>query len=718
MDKVPGYGKPDKPLSDTRKPLTPAQKKSRAEFLKNYKQQHKRTLSLTTGKVVKTEESAKTKKSEWTDKMRGKLNVLLAKQNAGISKVSSLIADVHEMFGKRGYQHGDKQVIAKAVSQQPLDKQRTIAQNTAALLVKIADPLTVTVFNDILDAAAPVLETETHPLLFIPQVPAAKPHPTLATSGPPKVQEPKQHISYLYNPLFGKELRVWHHNGKLATKSFVDALKGGDPDNKVTTFRKLRTIIKEVTDKTNHADVEELDGWIDMALKERSKQEVQTILQSVKTGFDEAGRIYDAVSLRLVRRAELLLKKMEDSEANWNARGAKQTNAVVEALLTGDPKNLKAAFYDPGFGTPEKGKNPRLYDTIKEKIGNNDPAKERASFDSWVGKALRGRSIDDLQTILKSVAANAETEVCPRGGVFQELERALYQNIEERKQAEQFVRTVVTQGDISSAAGTFEKRVRAITGSDSQLTHARMSALIAENLEKLSPDERSRLEEGCADLPAYAGVTALRAALGMSDPKAIENLFVELAAGDPSEAGTKRLRTAYRLAQDQLRFGTSKEIESRIAAALKNLTPQQTIAIAKLHEKLRVGGNLDVLLTTHISAAVSAVVPKYFVEEYLVHGRTPFEALELLEKVVFSVVGLHGNSMERVYADLGHAIRPALLELTAEQLSKLSRLNISQAGTHVAFSFSEKVWERIGELQKELENKYLLPQPLNIPGQN
>jgi len=54
---------PNSPPSDVRKTLTPDEKKNRAEFLKKFRQEHKRTLSLTAG-IVKTETPAKTKKSE------------------------------------------------------------------------------------------------------------------------------------------------------------------------------------------------------------------------------------------------------------------------------------------------------------------------------------------------------------------------------------------------------------------------------------------------------------------------------------------------------------------------------------------------------------------------------------------------------------------------------------------------------------------------------
>jgi hypothetical protein len=87
MAKIPGGFESKATLSDTRKALTPTEKQSRANFLKNYQQQHKRTLSLTSG-IVKTEGPPKADKTGWTDTMRRRFNILLDELNAGVLSVS------------------------------------------------------------------------------------------------------------------------------------------------------------------------------------------------------------------------------------------------------------------------------------------------------------------------------------------------------------------------------------------------------------------------------------------------------------------------------------------------------------------------------------------------------------------------------------------------------------------------------------------------------
>jgi len=238
--------------------------------------------------------------------------------------------------------------------------------------------------------------------------------------------------------------------------------------------------------------------------------------------------------------------------------------------------------------------------------------------------------------------------------------------------------------------------------------------LIAADLAKLPTIVIAQLKERCADLPAYRGVTALRFCLGMADHKAVDSLFLELSKGDRSEAGMTRLRAVYRLAEDQLATETGKETETRIRAALKDLIVQKTILIAARHQELPFGGNLHELLVTHLCSAVSAAAPRHFVNEYLNHGRTPFDVLALLEKVVFSFVGLNSNSIGQVNAALVHAIRAALGDLTEQELGELARLDFSPAGKEVAVAFDNQIQARIGALKDELANKYLLPQPVNL----
>jgi hypothetical protein len=790
-------------------PKAPSQK-TKDKRAQLQRQQHTRSLSLqnpptkvslkTPDKPVKTEPPAKTNQLEWTDKMRVRFNILLAKLNSGLLSVSDFIDSVRGMFGKRLYQHGDRQRIDHLVSEQPLNNRGNIARNMEALLPNIPhNSLAAMIGNDILAAAAPgkaemskltddllkglanesatapdvidmvhqlfgttfhaddqefikskvwnkapnyeviaseaarlaprvddftaavlgvIKEAAVHGLeaqtsIFMPQYPA-KPSPAPATSVPPTVTKGNPIPP---NPLTGNKLRYWDHRGTQAMKAFLDVLSGTDKQAKVDAYyygtksvKGLHGVIKEVTDKTGHADVTELDGWIDYTLKGRSRQEIASIVKSLTEGFGAQGDIYTNVRARLVRRAELLLKSMEDSEPDWNARGAAHTKRVIAALRNGSTAELKGAFFDPGFGKASYGKNPGLYEFIKQIVPNGNEARERACFDKWLGKALRGCTFSELADIWRTIEINRENPECPRTGVFTTFEQVLQQQIEERKGAVQFVRTVLTNGDVDAAAHTFEKRVKAIARGDSQLMHARMSALIAENLEKLSADERSRVKERCADLHPYPAATAMRAALGMSDPKAIDNLFVKLKAGDLSGS-----RAAFRLAQDQLRLGTRQEIKSQIETALKDLTVQQTIVIAKTYERIRIGQGLDELLMGPISSTVSAVVPAYFLDEYLIHGRAPFDALEVLEDVVVSNIQLNSNSPGRLNAALGDAIAPALGDLTDQELNELMGLDWSKASKDIEDAFSEQVRKLREEREKELANKYLLPQPVVIP---
>jgi len=126
-------------------------------------------------------------------------------------------------------------------------------------------------------------------------------------------------------------------------------------------------------------------------------------------------------------------------------------------------------------------------------------------------------------------------------------------------------------------ADEFSAAVRKGTLHDGRLMVRRMSLLIAADLEKLSFEEITRLQERCADLPAYPGMTALRRHLGMVGPKAVDNLLVELARQDNGKAGQERLIARYRLAEDQIRVQDSDEIASRITAFLATFTSQDTI---------------------------------------------------------------------------------------------------------------------------------------------
>ena len=805
MAKIPGGFESKATLSDTRKTLTPTEKQSRANFLKNYQRQHKRTLSLTSG-IVKTEEPPKADQTGWTDTMRRRFNILLDKLNAGSPSVSDLTAGVHRLFGKRGYQHGDRQIMADFVSQLPPERQMNIAKTTEALIPKTHDPLTKIVFNDIHDAA----ERAEHLQLFIPQG-APKVSPTLATSGPATVKTPQEPVraegprkavmdkwtdallgaladgsatasnvkdvvhqlfgealaagdkefieskvsnkaskckeiadraallasqvddpltkavlgiinkaalnsldfqnlmfmpqfpaqpkpspapkpsipptvkkSIPKNPLTGNKLRYWDHRGTQAMKDFLDVLSGTDEQAKRAAFygtKGLRDVIREVTDKTNHADVEELDGWITYALKGRSKQQIESIVRSVTAGFGAKGDIYTNVRARLVHRAELVLKTMRDLEAR-DARGVEHTKRVIKALGNGSTAELKDAFFDPGYGKESYGKNPGLYEVIKEIVPDGNEASERACFDKWLGEALKGRLLLELIPLWTTIKTNMANPVCLRNGVFQTFEQVLAQHIDERKKLDDFMQAITANGDIDSAAAKFELTIRAFTGKGHQLSQARMSALIADYLGR-RPNDVAKLKDKWAELPDCPSVTALRGCLGLSDSMAVENLLLELAKWNETKGEVSRLRELLLLAGDQLRIGGEEEIRAKINAALDKLTPQQTIAVASSYIRLvAYGQEIHPMLGDEISAATSRVAPQHFIAECLAYHSPPFGVLEAMENVKRSSVDLTGVNPMYMQDFLNKAIGEALDDLSLDQLNslrdRLSENNIPQ----------------------------------------
>jgi hypothetical protein len=64
---------------------------------------------------------------------------------------------------------------------------------------------------------------------------------------------------------------------------------------------------------------------------------------------------------------------------------------------------------------------------------------------------------------------------------------------------------------------------------------------------------------------------------------------------------------------------------------------------------------------------------------------------------------------------LGDAIAPALGDLTDQELNELMGLDWSKASKDIEDAFSEQVRKLREEREKELANKYLLPQPVVIP---
>jgi hypothetical protein len=634
---------------------------------------------------------------KWTDALLGALA-------NGSATASDVIEVVHQLFGE-ALAAGDTEFIESKVSNKA-SKCEEIAGRAALLASQVDDPLTKAVLGIINKAALNSLDFQT--LMFMPQFPAQpKPSPAPKPSIPPTV---KKSIKFPDNPLTGNKLRYWDHRGTQAMKAFLDVLLGTDEQAKRAAFygtessKGLRDVIREVTDKTNHADVEELDGWIAYALKGRSKQDIESIVRSVTAGFEAKGDIYTNVRARLVHRAELVLKTMRDLEAR-DARGVAHTKRVIAALGNGSTAELKNAFFDPGYGEASYGKNPGLYEFIKKIVPNGDEASERACFDKWLGEALKGRLLLELIPLWTTIKTNMANPVCLRNGVFQTFEQVLRQHIDERKKLDDFMQAVTANGDIGSAAAKFELTIRAFTGKDPQLSQARMSALIADYLGR-RPNDVAKLKDKWAELPDCPSVTALRGCLGLSDSMAVENLLLGLAKWNETKGEVSRLRELLLLAGDQLRIGGEEEIRAKINAALDKLTPQQTIAVASSYIRLvAYGQEIHPMLGDEISAATSRVAPQYFIAECLAYHSPPFGALEAMENVKRSSVDLTAVNPMYMQDFLDKAIGEALDGLSADQLTRLhgrlSENNIPQ-DVPVVSRFRRLVAKRRDQL-------YLLP---------
>jgi hypothetical protein len=84
---------------------------------------------------------------------------------------------------------------------------------------------------------------------------------------------------------------------------------------------------------------------------------------------------------------------------DWDTRGAARAKAFVVAVLEGDPTKMKDAFYDP-----EYGKNPKLYEVVREKKTTGwQPRDEQGNLIRWFREALKGYSIDELHAISENL---------------------------------------------------------------------------------------------------------------------------------------------------------------------------------------------------------------------------------------------------------------------------------------------------------------------------
>jgi hypothetical protein len=152
MSKIPGTFQPNSPLRDTRNPLTPDEKKSRAEFLK--KHQHQRSLSLTPGKRVKTEAPIKSKKSELTEAMSG-LNALFDVLARG--EVSDISKQVRNCFATGAV---DASLVSAVLAERSTVDQTNIANAAALVMANSDDSATKRLMTAVRDVTEQNLATQ------------------------------------------------------------------------------------------------------------------------------------------------------------------------------------------------------------------------------------------------------------------------------------------------------------------------------------------------------------------------------------------------------------------------------------------------------------------------------------------------------------------------------------------------------------------------------
>ena len=366
-------------------------------------------------------------------------------------------------------------------------------------------------------------------------------------------------------------------------------------------------------------------------------------------------------------------------------------------MRVGNHLDMKNAFYDP-----EWGKSPRLYEIITQKTKGVDPAQERPALNEWFAEALKGCSEEDLIQIQK----NLSSQFGAKGGVFDEVKRALILNITERRLAHEFVQTALKKGDIVLAAQRFEQYSSKFKLGSSE-ERALMSALLSETLSVLNTDEKATLRRNLIDAPSYSAVTELRQSLAMVDKKAVEKWFAELARADKSDAGKARL--LFRLTEDQLSHLTTEEFNSRIEAALKGRSPAEQIAIAhgfvsSDQTETPVGRTILSSLKNKVALPVAS---SYFVRE-LLQGRLDRSVLSTQEQFI-SMSDFYsgaGTSEERVTRQISPHLEAALKDLKLDDLNQLEKTRLEEVKNLTLVKLLPDA------IQKERARQLLLPQPL------
>ena len=210
-------------------------------------------------------------------------------------------------------------------------------------------------------------------------------------------------------------------------------------------------------------------------------------------------------SSRLVRLEQLPTgaKKPIDN-LDWDARGAARAKAFVVAVLEGDQTKMKDAFYDP-----EYGKNPKLYEVVREKKTTGwQPRDEEGNLIRWFREALKGYSIDELHAISENLYMDFDAH----GWIFDETQKALVFSVSEPIHADEMIKTVLDNDDIGAAAKRFEGLFKTV-GLNRRQRRERMSELMEESLSTLDPAKKDRLRENLDQAPISVAVTALRTLL-------------------------------------------------------------------------------------------------------------------------------------------------------------------------------------------------------------
>jgi len=176
-------------------------------------------------------------------------------------------------------------------------------------------------------------------------------------------------------------------------------------------------------------------------------------------------------------------------------------------------------------------------------------------------------------------------------------------------------------------------------------------------------------------MTAVHDVTEENLATQLKTAPAVEDLLFEMAKENPTKGEVSRMRELLLLTGDQLWIGREEEIRPRIKAALQDLTPQQTIAVASSFIKLDPSDRAICPMLGHeISAATSRAAPKYFIDECAEYRSPPIGALETMEKIELLSVDL--TDAMYMHDFLNNAFKQALDGVSPDKLKRVhDRLN-------------------------------------------